>query len=610
MTILGRAAAQELFRVRHFGLVLAGATAAAAVYTAAVTGLPLVTGSIVDRALVARDPYALVQRTLLLVALAALSTLANGVQQTAFAWLRERSRAALQARLLARLLALPIAFFDRERAGRLQSLLTEDAASAARQAYELLAESLLGGLQLAFALAVVAVRYGRIAWVALLLIPLYMLPPLLFARRTRGAAHAALGATAEVASALHESVQGVREVRLFAREGWALARLGRLLAVEVAQQVRLQRLRSALALDYIVYFAVVSAVYWRGGLAVLGGRLTLGELIALVVLLGMLANPVGRLTRVGAEAQRLAAALDRLEELAGAAAEPAPAGGRELGPGAHRICFAGVDFRYPGTAAPALRDITLAVEPGTVVAVVGPSGAGKSTLAGLLARLYEPQAGRILIDGQDLRDYSLASLRRELGCVLQDPVLFAGSVEENIRFGKLDATADEVEQSARAAGADAFIARLAAGYASEVGERGVQLSGGQRQRLGIARVLLRQPSILILDEATSALDAETERQVRQSLRRRLAGRTMLVISHRPSAFVDADRILVLDRGRIAAAGTHAELLAASPVYRRLIATAEEPDDGDGRDDGSPQSSPAGGADAAVVTVAARRSGTA
>jgi ABC-type multidrug transport system fused ATPase/permease subunit len=509
-------------------------------------------------------------RAVLLVGFAALSTVAKGVHQVAFASLGEHSRARLQSRLLARLHELPISLFDREKSGRIQSLLSEDAASAARLSFQILSEGLLGLLQLGLVLAVLATRYGRAVLVALALIPIYVAFPLLFSRRTRLAAREGLAATAEVISSLQESIQAVREIRLFGRESWSVERLRRLLAADVSRPVRLSVLRSLYSFQYVVYFLAGSAIYWWGGQLVFAGRLTVGALVALVALLGYLEGPVSRLTHLAGDYQRMMAAAERIGEVAGDERSQPPATGTELVPGGHRVSYEGVSFRYGENAHPLLEEVSFAVEPGERVAIVGPSGAGKSTVVGLLARLYEPQEGCIAIDGRDLRGYSLSSLRREIGFVLQETMLFAGTVRENIRFGDLYSTDEEIEESERMANAHEFIQRLGQGYDTEIGERGVQLSGGQRQRIGIARVLLRKPGILVLDEATSALDTEAERVVLVALERLMTDRTTFVISHRPSAFMSADRILVLDGGRIVAIGRHDELITTCAVYRSVV----------------------------------------
>jgi subfamily B ATP-binding cassette protein MsbA len=560
-----------VFRLPGFVPGLLAGLLAVAVYTAAQVSIPLVSGSIIDKALLPRDAHALLVRVLLLVGAATVSTLARGVQQMVFSALGERSRAELQARLLIRLYEQPLAFFERERSGRLQSLLTEDAAAVARLSFQVLSEAAVGVLQLGLILGVLALRYGQATLAALVLIPVYMIFPLVFGRRIRSTSRDSLAATAEVTTTLQESIQAVREMKVFGREAWAVHRLRERLATDVARQLRLVLLRSLHALSYAVYFLVAGTVYWFGGLEVLAGHLTVGGLVALVSLLAYLDGPVSRLAQLNADLQRVLAASDRISRIVEVEAGPeGDAGGGELAPGGHRVSYDGVEFRYGEAGAPILKDISFSVEPGQRVAIVGPSGAGKSTLVGLLARLYEPGKGRISIDDRDLHSFRLSSLRQEIGFVLQETVLFAGTVEENLRFGKLDATREEVEESARIANAHEFIRRLPQGYATEIGERGVKLSGGQRQRIGIARILLRKPGILVLDEAMSALDTEAERSVREALERLMEGRTTFVITHRPSAFVGADRILVIDGGRIVAIGRHEELLASCDIYRHLV----------------------------------------
>jgi ABC-type multidrug transport system fused ATPase/permease subunit len=561
---------------RRLLAALAAGSAAAVVWMAAQVAIPLLTGAILDRGVLARDAVALRDRVIALVAAATLSTVAKGVHQTAFAWLSERARAALELRLLARLHELPVAYFDGERTGRLQRLLADDTASVARGGCQVLGEAMQAVLQLGLILAVLVTRYGRIAFAALAVVPIYMLFPLLVGRRTRDASRDALSAAAEAAAIRHESIQAVREIRLFGIESWAADRLGASLHDETGRQTTLAILRSAYGLNYAVYFLAAGVVYWLGGLAVLDGQLTLGKLVALVALLASLDYPVSTLSRLGGELHRVVASAESIARLL--AVEPAAqplAGGTPLGTGGHRVRFDEVGFRHAGAAAPTLEGISFTVDPGERVALVGPSGAGKSTLAALLSRLYDPQQGRIWIDGHDHRDCTLASLRREVGFVLQDTFLFAGTIADNIRLGRRDASDLEVEQSARLANAHEFILRLARGYDSEVGERGVKLSGGQRQRLGIARMLLRKPGILVLDEAMSALDAPGERLVRDALVRLMAGRTTLSISHRPSVFADADRILVLDGGRIVAAGRHQELLRHCELYRGLAGAEQQ-----------------------------------
>ncbi|MGH9379707.1 MAG: ABC transporter ATP-binding protein [Thermoanaerobaculia bacterium] len=541
-----------------------------ALYMGAQVSLPVITGSIVDDALLAGDRGALAIRVILLVGVALASTLAKGVHETTTTWLSERGRARLQAGLLERLYLRPLAFFDRERSGRLHSLLVKDAAEATRSAGTMVSELVLGFLQLVLILAVLFSGYGGIAFAALVLIPIYMVFPLYIARPARQAARESLAAHAEVNSALQESIQSVREVKVFGRRQWVLERVRVLLDTDVARSLRLTILRSAYSFQYAVFFLVAGAVYWAGGTQVFAGRLSVGELVALVALMSQLEGPVSRLTKLTHEFQRISAAVDRIDEAVTSETEPPDDRGVELLPGSHRVEMRDVVFHYDEQDRPAVEGVSFELAPGRRVALVGPSGAGKSTLVALLARLYEPRSGTIAIDGVPITDYTLASLRREIGFVLQDSMLFAGTVRQNIRIGRLDATDQEIEESARQANAHSFIAALEQGYDTEIGERGVRLSGGQRQRIGIARVLLRDPGILVLDEAMSALDTETERLVQEALRRLMEGRTTIVVAHRPSTFSEADHIVVLDRGRVVATGTHDHLEATCAVYHRLL----------------------------------------
>lgn len=576
MKPLRRLHALGAFADRRFGWGLAAGVAAAAVYTSAQVAIPLVTGSLVDEGLLAEDRQALFRHVLMLVGAAALSTLGRGVYRASFTWLAEKGRAQLQGRLLARLYGLPLASFDRERTGRLHSLLIEDAASAARKTGQVGSEATVAAFQLALLLSVLAAEYGRAILAAAVLIPLYTILPLIFARPIRRASGRALAATAEVNAALHESVQAVREIKVLGREDWSLERLRRLLSDEVGRRLRVVVLNSVFGIQYAVYFLVAGLVYWFGGLEVLAGNLSVGELVALVSLLAYLEGPVSRLSRLAGDFQQISAAVERIDDTLEKGAGPGlPEGSAELPPGRHRINVDGLSFRYDGANRPALEDVSFTIEPGERVALVGPSGVGKSTLVHLLARLYEPQAGVIRIAGRPAGDYRLDSLRREIGFVLQDALLFSGSVRDNLRLGRLDATDEEVERCARLANADGFIRRLPQGYETEVGERAVKLSGGQRQRIGIARVLLRDPGILILDEAMSSLDTESERVVQEALERLMAGRTTLSIAHRPSAFVRADRILVLDQGKLIDDGSHQELLVRCQLYRRLVGEGAE-----------------------------------
>jgi len=538
-------------------------------YTAAQLAIPLILGAIVDDGLLAADVHALARLVVLLVVAATASTLFKGLHHVSFNGLGERRTIELQRDLLAHLQRLPLAYLDQERSGRLHALVTQDAPALAKLVGPTLGSALLGIVQLVALMTLLSVRYGWLALLALVLAPIYLIFPTLFSGRTRRAARAALAARSEVHATLQESIQGIREIRVFGREEWSLARLVPALNAQQRTAVHSLVIRSAYSLNYALYFAIGAVVYWFGGLETIGGRLSVGDLVALVALFGYLDRPVNEMATLSAELQTSAASGDRLLEVMDQPIERDPNEGCELPKGVPTIRLTGVSFTYPGTIRPALRDLDLTVEAGSRVAVVGPSGAGKSSLVSLLLGLYAPTAGSIHVADVDIGRCSLRSLRERIGLVPQELTLFAASVRDNILFGRTGARHEEVVVCARLADAHDFIERLPDGYETQIGERGVRLSGGQRQRLGIARVLLRDPGILLLDEATSALDAESERTVQAALDRAMAGRTSLVVAHRLATVVHADRIAVLDEGQLIAFGRHAELLADCPTYRRL-----------------------------------------
>ncbi|WP_290785880.1 ATP-binding cassette domain-containing protein, partial [Halomonas sp.] len=377
---------------------------------------------------------------------------------------------------------------------------------------------------------------------------------------------------AELGRYADEALSGIRTVQAFTHE--SLDRRDYAGRVEEAFVSAIDRTRQRAWLTGIAMLAVFVAVgimLWQGGQAVLAGTMTAGELSAFVFYAVLAAGAVATLAEVAGDVQRAAGAAERLLELmdtrpgisppARPVPLPAPLSGE--------IRLEHVSFTYPGRETPALDDVDLTIRPGERVALVGPSGAGKSTLLSLLLRFHDPDAGILRLDGVDLRELDLGELRSSLGLVAQEPVLFTGSVADNLRYGDSSADLDSLRGAARDANALAFIEALPQGFETPLGPGGVQLSGGQRQRLAIARALLKNPRVLLLDEATSALDAESERLVQQALDRLMVGRTSLVIAHRLATVVAADRLLVFDGGRLVAAGRHGELMNTSPLYRHL-----------------------------------------
>jgi len=378
---------------------------------------------------------------------------------------------------------------------------------------------------------------------------------------------------AELTADVEENVSGIRVVKAFAAEPRQLARFEGTVGRVFEQSMIATRLR-AFYNPFIGFLPSVglAVILLVGGRQVIDGRLSLGDFAAFYTYLLMLIGPMRSLGLALGMAQRATASGARLFELLDRAPRlTSPAGAPPLPPGGGRVELSGVTFQYESAQRPALSDVDLVVEAGTTVALVGATGSGKTTLVQLLPRLYDVTEGSVRIDGADVREVELRSLRHAISVVDDDPFLFSASVHENIAYGRPDAGREEVERAAQRAQAADFIAELPSGYGTRIGERGLTLSGGQRQRIAIARALLSDPRILILDDATSSVDASTEQAIKTALREVMAGRTTFVIAHRLSTIALADDIVVLEQGRIAARGTHAELLHRSPLYAEIAA---------------------------------------
>ncbi|MFZ5668904.1 MAG: ABC transporter transmembrane domain-containing protein [Pseudomonadota bacterium] len=506
----------------------------------------------------------------LVVAVLALATAARFYFITV---LGERVVADLRKALYRHVLTLDAAHFLTMRTGEVLSRMTTDVTIVENLVGSSASIALRNTLGLIGATVMLAVVSPRLTLFVMIFAPLLIAPIFLFGRRVRALSTRTQDRFAEAVGYAGETLDALETVQAFGREAAADRRFGE--AVEIAFRTSLKRIWTRSLMTAVVIglvFGGIGLLLWTAAHAVVQGQMTPGALTQFVILSVFAGTSVGALGEVWGVVQQASGAMQRISELL--AARPsiaAPARPAPLpAPARGEIAFEAVTFAYPGRPdLPALRGFDLRVRPGETVALVGPSGAGKSTVLRLLLRFYDPQAGRVLLDGIDLRDADPAQVRASMALVAQDAALFSGSALDNIRFGREEATIEEVHAAARAAEADAFIRALPEGYDTPVGERARTLSGGQKQRLAIARSLVRGAPVLLLDEATSALDAENERLVQKALESAMGERTTLVIAHRLATVLRADRIVVMDEGRVVEEGTHAALTKKGGLYARL-----------------------------------------
>ncbi|MBB5211229.1 ABC transporter transmembrane domain-containing protein [Microbulbifer hydrolyticus] len=562
--------------MRPYKKVLFGA-GVALVFTA---GITLAIGQgvrlLVDQGLTGDSSEALAHAVLVLLVLAGLMALGTYARHYLVSWLGERVVADLRKAVFDHIVTLHPSYFETNRSGEIMSRLTTDTTLLQHIIGTSFSMALRSSLMFVGALILLLFTNLKLSLIVLIGVPLVLLPIVLYGRRVRKLSKASQDSIADVGSYAGEIIQHIKTVQSYTRERDEMRAFAA--EVEIAFDVAKRRIRQRsllIAVVILLMFGAVSGLLWVGGNDMIAGRMSSGDLAAFVFYAVMMGSAVATISEVYGELQRATGATERLMDLLHVESQiPASTGmgeaDRPFSDAGGHVVFDGVDFSYPTRPDhPAIHHLDLDVPAGKSLALVGPSGAGKSTLLELLQRFYDPLGGRITLDGVDIREMDTGALRKYIAVVPQQPALFTADVWYNIRYGKPDASDEEVIAAARAAHADEFIEQLPEGYNSHLGEQGTRLSGGQKQRIAIARAILKDPKILLLDEATSALDAESEYHVQQALQTLMKNRTTIIIAHRLATILHADSIAVLERGALVAQGSHRELVDISPLYKRL-----------------------------------------
>ena len=556
-----------------YKLQLAGA--AIALLFAAATVLAMGAGLrfLIDEGFAEGDPVLLDRAVIVLVAVVVLLAGASYARFYLISWVGERVVADLRVAVFNHVIGLNLAFFETRSPGEILSRISTDTTLVQTVVGSSVSVALRNLLLFVGGMILLIITSPKLTGLVLLVIPFVIVPIIILGRKVRTLSRYSQDRVADIGSHVEEILTGIRVVQAFSHE--ILDKIKFAKRVENAFDTAVERVRKRALLTAVVIafiFGAVAVVLWIGGRDVLAERISGGELSAFVFYAIVVAGSTGALSEVVGELQRAAGAMDRLNELLLVSSNiKIPSEPKELPEKVSgAIKFNGINFYYPSRPGQlALDDFTLEIKPGETVALVGPSGAGKSTVFQLLLRFYDPSSGDIKLDDVSLDQTDPRTVREQIGLVPQDGIIFSENVLENIRYGRPEASKVEIRSAAESANAIDFIEELPDGFETNLGEKGVQLSGGQRQRLAIARAILRDPAVLLLDEATSALDAESERFVQRALDSIMVGRTTLIIAHRLATVLSADRIIVMEKGRVIASGGHDQLLKSCPLYTRL-----------------------------------------